>query len=168
MHTKNVICGLITFFVPFHYPRDQGTHISWDCPRIYDKSTNCKHVPTWHTQRFQGVGSLIGSSSCSWYPVLLVLIPGVPVGQCLQLLRNISVHTEKFLYIPVLAELNVFQNYPCAAPLYSLGFHSAMPWVAEVYTLFYIFLKHREWMQFHGVSSHFSHSWEEHRQYCTI
>lgn len=138
LRSGNVICGLISFFAPFHYPRDWGTHVM-ELPQDLwtDKPTNSKHVPTSHTQRFQRVESLTGNSSYSWSPVLLILTPGFPVGQCLQLLWNISAHIEKFLYIPVLAEVNVFKNDHCAAPFYSPGPHSAKPWVAEVYTLLY-------------------------------
>lgn len=120
--SRNVICGLISFFTPFHYPRDRGTRISWNCPRIYElMSLPTANVSLHHTQRFQGERSLTGSSSYTWSPVLLALIPGFPVGQCLQLLRNISVHIEKFLSLPVLAEANVFQNDHCAAssPLFT-------------------------------------------------
>lgn len=62
--SRNVICGLFPFFVPFHFPRRWGTHISWNCPWIYElMSLPTANVFLHHTQRFQGVRSPTGSAS---------------------------------------------------------------------------------------------------------
>lgn len=117
--------------------------------RAYQLKTCQIAPPTLHPQRFQGVRSLLEGSSCSWSPGLLVLVLGLPAGQGLQLLRKISVHIKKFWNIPVLAEVNVYQNNCHAALLYySLGPHSAKPLstCCSWSLYFYIFLKHQGWM----------------------
>ena len=130
---SNLTCGLTSLLVLSHYLRGWGTRVSWDCSGICELTS----IPTWsvpnlllvlHPQRFQGVRSLMEGSSRRGSPGLLVLVPGHPAGQCLQLFHNISVHIEKFWSIPVLAEVNVYQNGHYAALLYcALGPHSAKP-----------------------------------------
>lgn len=143
---RNLICGLIPFFVPLHHPRDRGTHISWNCPRIHElTSLPTANVSLHHTHKgFKEWEALLealhtaGPQFCLFSFLDFLLVSAFSCsGTFLRILKNFSFSRGE-----------CFPKWPlCSSPL-SPGpsFNKALSTFFSWSICLCIFLKHGGWM----------------------